>query len=121
MHDSSGNGEIEVTVKTLTGILRSNKLDLERRIGRSVPQEHALMTWLVEYFAWMANVRSVGPDGLTPYWRVRGKAYTNWLVPFGELVLVHLPPKGPERRAGGALVPRAKEGLVLGYGAMSHS
>ena len=69
----------------------------------------------------MANVRSVRPDGLTPYQRVRGKAYAKRLVPFGELVLVHLPPKGPERRAGGALDPRAKEGLVLGYGAMSHS
>jgi len=43
------------------------------------------------------------------------------LVPFGELALVHLPIKGPERREGGALDPRAVEGLFLGYGKASHS
>ena len=121
VYDSSGNGEIEVTVKQLTGVLRSNKLDLERRIGKAVPQAHPLTSWLVEYCAWMINVRVVGSDGLTAYQRVRGRAYAKRLVPFGELALVHLPPKGPERREGGALDPRAKQGLVLGYGMMSHS
>ena len=121
VYDSAGNGEIEVGVKNLTGILRTNKLDLERRIGKAVPQVHPLMSWLVEYCAWMANVRVVGSDGLTAYQRVRGRAYAKRLVPFGELALVHLPPKGPERREGGALDARAKQGVVLGYGAMSHS
>ena len=36
-YDSSGNGEIEVVVKHVTGIIASNKLDLERRVGMVIP------------------------------------------------------------------------------------
>ena len=32
-YDSSGNGEIEVAAKSLTGILRTNKLDVEKKVG----------------------------------------------------------------------------------------
>ncbi len=42
-------------------------------------------------------------------------------MPFGELVEVHFPLKGPEIRAAGALGPRAAEGVVLGFGTRSHS
>ena len=121
VYDSSGNGEIEVAVKQLTGVLRTNKLDLERRLGMVVPQDHPVMTWLVECSAWMVTIRTRGVDGLTAYQRVRGRDYTKRVVPFGELVLVHLPAKGPERRAGGALDARTKEGVVLGYGTVSNS
>ena len=47
-YDHAGNGEIEAAVKQLTGILRTNKLDFERRINKEVPLSHPLMTWLVE-------------------------------------------------------------------------
>ena len=43
-YDSSGNGEIEATVKQLTGMLRTHKLSLERAIGMQVPQSHPLMS-----------------------------------------------------------------------------
>ena len=39
-YDSSGNGEIEVAAKSLTGILRTNKLDVEKRVGKLIPQVH---------------------------------------------------------------------------------
>ena len=39
-YDSSGNGEIEVAAKSLTGILRTNKLDVEKRVGKMIPQVH---------------------------------------------------------------------------------
>ena len=120
-YDSSGNGEIEVAAKSLTGILRTNKLDVEKRVGKTIPQVHPLFSWLVEYCAWMLRVRNRGEDGLTPYQRVRGRDYGKRLLPFGEVVLAHLPRKGPERAAAGALDPRAKEGVFLGYGYVSHS
>jgi hypothetical protein len=102
-YDSSGNGDIEAAVKQLTGILRTNKLDLERRIGMRIPQSHPMMSWLVSYAAWMLTVRVVGEDGLTAYQRVRHKSFAKRLVPIGESVQVYLQPKGPERREGGAL------------------
>ena len=39
-YDSSGNGDVEAAVKSETGILRTNKLDLENRIGKKIPQKH---------------------------------------------------------------------------------
>ena len=44
----------------------------------------------------MINVRQKGVDGITAYHRVRGREYAKRLVPFGELVEVHFPLKGPE-------------------------
>jgi hypothetical protein len=120
-YDSAGNGEVEVAVKTVTGLLRTNKIDLEKRIGTAVPQSHPLFSWLVGYCAWIHNIRTKGADGLTAYQRVRSRDFKKRLVPFGELVFVHLPIKGPERREGGALDPRAVEGLLIGYGTDSHS
>ena len=120
-YDSSGNGDVEAAVKSITGVLRTNKLDLEQRIGKKIPQGHPIFSWLVEYSAWILNIRNVGEDGKTAYQRVRGRAHAKRLLPFGELVLAHLPPKGPERTTGGALEPRAREGVFLGYGHLSHS
>ena len=117
----AGNGEIEAAVKQLTGIIRTNKLDLERSLGKEIPLGHPVMTWLVEYAAWMLTVRTIGPDGLVAYERVRGKAFHKRFVRFGELVNVHLPVDGPDRANRGALDARAVEGVMLGYGTMSHS
>jgi hypothetical protein len=120
-YDSSSNGEIEIAEKTITGLLRTNKIDLEKRIGKAIPQAHPLFSWLVEHCSWIHNVRTRGNDGLTAYQRARLKDFKKMLIAFGELVLVHMPIKGPERREGGALEPRAVEGIFLGYGKESHS
>ena len=65
VYDSSGNGDVESAVKSVTGVLRTNKLDMEQRIGMRIPQSHPLFSWLVEYSAWMLNIRNLGDDGKT--------------------------------------------------------
>ena len=35
-YDSAANGEVEATAKQVTGILRTNRLDLEKRIQREI-------------------------------------------------------------------------------------
>ena len=60
-------------VKHATGVLRTNKLDLQRRIGMTITQSHPIMNWLVAYSTWMITVGGTGPDGLTAYKRVRHK------------------------------------------------
>ena len=120
-YDHAGNGEIEAAVKQLTGILRTNKLDLERRINKEVPLSHPLMTWLVEYSAWMITIRVVGKDGLVAFQRVRKRPFHKRLLPYGELVNVHLPSDGPDRAQRGALDARAVEGIMLGYSTVSHA
>ena len=94
-YDSSGNGQIEATVKQLTGILRTNKLDLETRINKKVPLESPVIPWLVEYAAFIVNIRVRGDDGKTAHQRVRKCDFAKRLVPFCELVLVHIPIKSP--------------------------
>ena len=120
-YDSSGNGEIEAAVKHVTGVIASNKLDLERRVGMVIPQSHPIISWLVSYSAWMLTVRVIGQDGLTAYERIRHKRFTKRLVCFGEAVQVYMPPKGPERQERGALDARTKAGIILGYSTESHS
>ncbi len=121
VYDSSGNGQVEAAVKHVTAMLRTNKLDLEKRLDKEIPLQSPVVPWLVEYAAFIINVRVKGEDGLTAHQRVRKCAFAKRMVPFGELVLAHLPIKGPERRDGGALGSRAQWGIVLGYGRLRHS
>jgi len=90
-------------------------------MNAKLPVEHPLFTWLVEYCAFIINVRVVGKDGITAFARVRRKNFAKRLIPFGEYVLVHVPRMSPERQQQGVLEPRAVEGLMLGYGQQSHS
>ncbi len=120
-YDSSGNGQVESAVKQVTAMLRTNKLDLEKRLDKEIPLNSPMLPWLVEYAAFIINARVKGEDGLTAQQRVRKCAFAKRMVPFGELVLVHMPIKSPERRDGGALDSRSKWGIVLGYGRTRHS
>ena len=69
----------------------------------------------------MINVRVIGSDGRVAYERVRQRPFHKRFLPFGELVNVHLPINSPERVRQGALDARAVEGVMLGYGDLSHS
>ena len=108
-------------VKQITGIIRTNKLDVEQRIQREIPVDHPVMTWLVEYAAWIVNIRAVGTDGAVAFEGVRGRPFHKRLLPFGELVHVHLPLDGPAQNRRGALDSRAVDGVMLGYGDVLHS
>ena len=121
VYDPSGNGDVEAAVKQFQGVLRTNKRDLEKRMGAKVPVEHPLFGWLVEYCAFIINIRIMGKDGITAFARVRRKSFAKRLIPFGELVLVHMPRMSPERQKQGVLEPRAIKGVILGYGRQSHS
>ena len=79
------------------------------------------MTWLVAYAAWIINIRTVGTDGAVAFERVRGRPFHKRLLPFGEQVHVHMPLDGPAQTRGGALDAQAVDGIMLGYGEVSHS
>merc|ERR1711965_1134718 len=102
-YDSTGNSDAETAVKRITGIMRTNKLDVEARVKGTIPITHPLMSWLAEFSAWICNVVKTGDDGKTAYHRARGRPYTKRLICFGEKVLVHLPTKGAEANERGKL------------------
>ena len=108
-------------MKQVTGIPRTNKLILEKPIGKEILFGHAVMTWLVEYVAWIINIPVVGTDFAVAFERVRRRRFHKRLLPFGELVHGHLPLDGPAEARCGALEARAVEGIMLGYGDVSHS
>ena len=119
-YDSAGNGEVENAIRRFTGLLRTLKLCLEKRLQRRIPSEHKLMSWLVEHAAWILTTRIQGVDGLTAYHRIRGREYAKRGVAWGESVQFKLPSKGPTRREDESLDRRWLHAVVLGYSRTSH-
>ena len=74
-YDPRSNGSVENAVKQVKGMLRTCKSCLEARVGSRIPDEHPIMTWLVEHVAWILTVRPNGEDGKTPFRRVRGRPF----------------------------------------------
>ena len=75
-YDSRSNGSVENGVRLVKGHLRTMKSCLERKIRKKIPEQHPLMSSLVEHIAWLLTVRLRGADGKTAYERVRGRPFT---------------------------------------------
>ena len=114
-YDSRSNGSIENAVRLFKGMLRTAKLALELRAGKRVPEQHAIVTWLIEHVAFLLTARLRGVDGKTAYQMIRGRPFSKRLVEFGERVLFKLPIKGPRQAERGELDARWSRGIVLGY------
>ena len=119
-YDPRSNGSVENAVKQVKGMLRTCKSCLEARVGSRIPDEHPIMTWLVEHVAWILTVRPNGEDGKTPFQRVRGRPFLKRAVEFGERLLYKLPTTGPRRDEKGALQARWSRGIMLGYSRFSN-
>ena len=120
-YDSQSNGGTELGVKILRGHFRTLKLCLEARIGRSVPVDHPVITWLLEHSALLHGVCVRGEDGSTPWARVRGRNFGQRLVGFGEKIYWKPPLRGPQHDVQGNMGPRLMEGVFLGYKRESNS
>ena len=120
-YDSAANCEVEAAVKQVIRILRTNKLDLEKHIERDILFDYPIMAWLAECAAWMNNIRVVGADGAVAFEIMHRRPFHKRLLPFGELVHVHLPLDGTAQARRGAMGARAVDGVMLGYSDVSHS
>ena len=85
------------------------------RAGKRVPEQHAIITWLIEHVAFLITARLRGVDGKTAYQMIRGRPFSKRLVEFGERVLFELPVKGPRHAERGELEARWSKGIVLGF------
>ena len=120
-YESQSNGGVEIGVQLVRGLFRTLKLCLEARIGKYVPVEHALVPWLLEHTCLLLNVRVKGPDGLTPWARVKGRAFNQRLLGYGERILYKLPVKGPSSQPDGNMGTRWADAVFLGYHRSSNS
>ena len=85
---SESKGEIERAVQTIESQSRTLRSALETSYGRKVPDDHPVLTWMVEHASTTYNLfhRSLEvKDGKTPYSRHRGREWRVSLPPFRRL------------------------------------
>ena len=63
----------------------------------------------------MLNAKSRGSDGMTPWGRVKGRAFNQMLLSFGECILYKLPVKGPMSQPDGNMGARLQDGVFVGF------
>ena len=112
-YDSKSNGDVENAVKQVTGLLRTLKLCLEKRIGMKIPSSHPIISWLIEHTAWLLNTRMVGADGVTAYHRTKGRSYAKRSVGFG---IHHAYASHKRSSEGGTCNAGRKVGLWIRFG-----
>ena len=114
-YESQSNGATEVAIRAVRGLFRTLRLCLEGRIGFKIPDNHPLVPWLLEHTALLLNITTRGEDGLTPWARVRGRAFKHRMFCFGEGVIAKQPPKGPQHDADGNMGARQCVAALIGY------
>ena len=84
--DSQASGGTEIGVRAVRGLFRTMRLCIGKRIGRGLSVKHPVSSWLFEHVSLLLNACVRGEDGLTPWARVRGRAFGQRLIGFGERV-----------------------------------
>ena len=73
-------------VQLVRGLFRAFKLCAEARIGKFIPVNHAIVSWLLEHTALILNVKQKGADGFTSWERLRGRPFNQRLLSILEKV-----------------------------------
>ena len=110
VRESQSNGFIEAGVKTVGGIVRTMKLNLEHRLHECIEVDHPIFYWLVEHAADVSTKFQKGVDGKTAYERLKDKPYRGEILEFGCQVHHRVPGK----TQGGLLAARWHTGVWLG-------
>ena len=114
-YDSQANGGTEVGVRIVRGMLRTIKLCLEARIDKHIPVGHPIVAWMLEHVCLILTATVRGSDGMTSWFRIRGRAFAQQMVGFGESVLYKYPTKGPKHAPHGNIGPLGADGIFLGF------
>ena len=89
--ESATNGLAERSIRTVGEQTRTLLAALEARIKLPVPNDHAMLGWVVQHASYCLNHFLVGKDGETPYSRLHGKSSSKKLCELGEKVLWFVP------------------------------
>ena len=90
VEDSKSNGFAERAVRSVEEMVRTLKVDLERRLEARVPIDSPALPWLVEHAVDLVNKLQVGSDGRTAYERLKLKRYHGEMYRFCEPVLARV-------------------------------
>ena len=89
--ESQSNGLAENSVQRIEDLLRTYKSALETRVGIRIPNDSAVMRWLVEHAASVFNRHLCNADGKTPFEEIHGQRWRGRQVEFGEQVFYFVP------------------------------
>jgi hypothetical protein len=95
--ESASNGVVERGIQAMQGQLRTMRSALETCWGYQIPDDHAIINWMVEHSSVVLNKCEVGHDGKTPHERLKVKKTFILTLEFSEKVHFRHNP------AGGAL------------------
>ena len=74
--EHQSNGDVERSVQSLEGQMRSMKMALESRYKMKIKEDHPIYPWLIMHAAILINVCKVNDDGRTAYEARKGKLST---------------------------------------------
>jgi hypothetical protein len=109
IRESEANGAVERAIQTWEGQVRTLKDALEYRLSCTIPPDHPIMTWMVEYAASLIRRCLLTTDGRTPYEKIKGRASRRSVALFGEKVW-YKPSHGRSKTLDYVL----EEGIFLG-------
>ena len=115
--DPQANGAIENAVGSVKGLMRTQPLALESRLGHKVPPEHPIMAWLAQHTAFGLTTRIKGDDGQTAYERIRMRPFATRMLEFGELCRHKLNTRDAQQN--GTFAARWGQGIFLGIDKMT--
>ena len=104
--DSRSNGRAERAVQSVEKQTRVLKIATEDNLGK-FSVKHRAFSWLVMHAADVLTKFCVGPDGLTAYERIKGRAYSGLMLEFGQAILY----KTSAKVQGGIMEPRWAKGI----------
>ena len=113
-YDSQSHGATETRIRSVRMYFRTLRHFFEAQLGRKVPIDHPVMAWLLSWTATLQNIVARGPDGKTPWSRIKGRPFNGRLGAFGEICRFKLPGRGPLVKDKGNMVDQSEEGVFLG-------
>ena len=102
-------GAAEKNHEMLHGSIRALRSQLEANLGRKVPIDAPLFTWLVRHAGWL-QPRFTLYGSMSPHERLYGVPYDSPIVNFGEIVIA----RDPSATEGPKHAPRGHYGVWLG-------
>ena len=90
----------------------SIKVGLEQRIKGPLPVDSPILPWIVEHAGVVITTGRKGPDGKTPYYRLKDQKFSGKLFEMGEKVLFK---ELEDQQQLGGWDSRWNEGIWIGY------
>jgi hypothetical protein len=90
-YSHQSNGRVEGMNKTLAGIMRTIKSEVEKKRTSQMDWDKCLLPWLVRHCAWTLTRFKTLQDGHSAYFRTTGAEYRGDVVPFAEVVMAKMP------------------------------